>query len=39
VLVKQAPDLDAAVMLAKGDPGLAFGTEVEVRPVKAPPTP
>jgi hypothetical protein len=35
VLVIQAPDLDAAVALAKGHPGLAFGTEIEVRPVKA----
>ena len=41
VLVLQAPNLDAAVALAKGHPGLAFGTEIEVRPVKvvAPPTP
>jgi hypothetical protein len=35
VLVIQAPDLDGAVALAKGHPGLAFGTEIEVRPVKA----
>jgi hypothetical protein len=35
VLVVQAPGLDAAVALAQGHPGLAFGTEIEVRPVKA----
>jgi hypothetical protein len=34
VLVVAAADLDAAVALAKGHPGLAFGTEIEVRPVK-----
>ena len=34
VLVIAAGDLDAAVALAKGHPGLAFGTEIEVRPVK-----
>jgi hypothetical protein len=34
VLVVQAADLDAAVALAKGHPGLTFGTEIEVRPVK-----
>ena len=41
VLVIQAKDLESAVALAKGHPGLAFGTEIEVRPVKAvaPPTP
>ena len=41
VLVVAAADLDAAVALAKGHPGLAFGTEIEVRPVKAvaPPPP
>lgn len=35
VLVVFALDLEAAVALAKGHPGLAFGTEIEVRPVKA----
>jgi hypothetical protein len=35
VLVVLAADLEAAVALAKGHPGLAFGTEIEVRPVKA----
>jgi hypothetical protein len=34
VLVVQAKDLDSAVALAKGHPGLSFGTEIEVRPVK-----
>ena len=40
VLVIAAQDLDAAVTLAKTHPGLAYGTEIEVRPVKAvaPPT-
>ena len=35
VLVVQAANLASAVALAKGHPGLAFGTEIEVRPVKA----
>jgi hypothetical protein len=35
VLVIAAKDLDSAVTLAKGHPGLAFGTEIEVRPVKS----
>jgi hypothetical protein len=35
VLVIAAKDLDSAVALAKGHPGLAFGTEIEVRPVKS----
>lgn len=35
VLVIRAAGLEAAVALAKGHPGLAFGTEIEVRPVKA----
>ena len=35
VLVIAAQDLDAAVTLAKTHPGLAYGTEIEVRPVKA----
>jgi hypothetical protein len=43
VLVIAASDLDAAVALAKGHPGLAHGTEVDIRPVKAvalpPPSP
>lgn len=34
VLVIEAADLDAAVALAEGHPGLAFGTEIDVRPVK-----
>jgi hypothetical protein len=39
VLVIEANDLDSAVALAKGHPGLAYGTEIEIRPVKvvAPP--
>ena len=41
VLIIEAPDLESAVTLAKSHPGLAFGTEIEVRPVKAvaPPPP
>jgi hypothetical protein len=40
VLVVEARDLESAVALAKGHPGLAFGTEIEVRPVKVvPPAP
>jgi hypothetical protein len=35
VLVIRAPDLETALTLAKGHPGLAFGTEIEVRPLKA----
>jgi hypothetical protein len=35
VLVVKAKDLDSAAALAQGHPGLAFGTEIEVRPVKA----
>ncbi len=35
VLVLQCANLDAAVALAKTHPGLAYGTEIEVRPVKA----
>jgi len=35
VLVIEAADLESAVTLAKGHPGLAYGVEVEVRPVKA----
>jgi hypothetical protein len=34
VLIIQAVDLASAVELAKGHPGLAFGTRIEVRPVK-----
>jgi hypothetical protein len=34
VLVVEAKDLEAAIALAKGHPGLPFGTEIEVRPVK-----
>ncbi len=39
VLVIEARDLETAVALAKGHPGLAFGTEIEVRPVKVVPAP
>src|SRR5262249_44031704 len=40
VLVIQAADLDSALLLANAPPGLAFGTEIEVRPLKAvPPSP
>jgi hypothetical protein len=39
VLVIEAQDLEAAVALVKGHPGLAFGTEIEVRPVKIGPPP
>ncbi len=41
VLVIQAQSLESAVALAKGHPGLRFGTEIEIRPVKAaaPPPP
>lgn len=35
VLVIHADDLERAVALARQHPGLAFGTEIEVRPVKA----
>ena len=34
VLVIRAASLDAAVALAKTHPGLAFGTQIELRPVK-----
>ena len=37
VLVIDAPDLDAALALARSHPGLAFGTTIEVRPIKATP--
>jgi hypothetical protein len=39
ILVIQAPDLQSAVALAKGHPGLPYGTEIEVRPVKVAPPP
>ncbi len=35
VLVLELATLDAAVALAKTHPGLTYGTEIEVRPVKA----
>lgn len=35
VLVIEAGDFNAAVALAAGHPGLQFGTEIEVRPVKS----
>jgi hypothetical protein len=37
VLVIEAADLASAVELAKGHPGLVYGTEIEIRPVKAVP--
>ena len=39
VLVVEAESLEQAVALAQGHPGLALGTEIEVRPVKAVPPP
>lgn len=39
LLVIEAETLEQAVALAQGHPGLAFGTEIEVRPVKAVPPP
>ena len=40
VLIVEAASLEAAIALVQGHPGLAFGTEIEVRPVKpvAPPS-
>ena len=35
VLIIEAHDLQAAVALAVGHPGLRFGSEIEVRPVKS----
>ena len=35
VLIIHAENLDSAVALAKSHPGLAFGTAIEVRPVKS----
>ena len=35
VLIVTGKDLDSVVALAKGHPGLAFGTEIEIRPVKS----
>jgi hypothetical protein len=35
ILVIEAESLDAAVARVKQHPGLAFGTAIEVRPVKA----
>lgn len=37
VLVVHAKDLESVVGLVKGHPGLAYGTAIEVRPVKATP--
>lgn len=37
VLVVRAKDLESVVALVKGHPGLAYGTAIEVRPVKATP--
>lgn len=34
VLVVEAESLDAAIRLVQGHPGLAFGIEIEIRPVK-----
>src|SRR5262245_20832670 len=39
VLTVQASDLDAVISLAQGHPGLAFGTEIEIRPIKPVVTP
>lgn len=33
-LILEAANLDAAVALAKTHPGLGYGTEIEVRPLK-----
>lgn len=38
ITVIRASDLEAATALARRHPGLAFGTSVEVRPVKPLPT-
>ena len=35
VLIIEAASLDAATKLVQDHPGLAYGTEIEVRPVKA----
>lgn len=35
VLVLESVDFEAAVALAKAHPGMRFGTEIEVRPVKS----
>lgn len=35
VLIIQAENLERAAALAKGHPGLAYGTDIEIRPVKA----
>src|SRR5204862_5907068 len=35
VLILQAPDIAAAVELAKTHPGLPYGVEIDIRPVKA----
>lgn len=35
LLIITAKDLGAAVALAQSHPGLAYGTQIEVRPVKA----
>jgi hypothetical protein len=35
VLIVEAENLESALALAKRHPGLGFGTEIEVRPVKA----
>lgn len=37
VLIVTARDLDAATALAHGHPGLAYGTRIEVRPLKVVP--
>ena len=34
VLIVTARDLEAATALARSHPGLAYGTRIEVRPVK-----
>jgi len=35
VLTVEASDLDTVISLVQGHPGLAFGTEIEIRPIKA----
>ena len=35
VLVLQAPDIAAVIELAKTHPGLSYGVEIDIRPVKA----
>jgi len=39
VLTVEASDLDTVISLVQGHPGLAFGTEIEIRPIKPVVTP